>query len=682
MLKFIRKFSAVLMLVIMNMHPVLNAGPKEAFSQAELPSLETMVIQDEKDSSAPVLLEADQLFTGSNRKIIIPLQVSNLEQLQDILEKTVSIQIKSSGGLGDHSSMSIRGSSSQQVHVYLDGIPLNQGSQSTVDLSAINLKQLEAVEIFQSNAPMRLGSSPMGGAINLISRRSAKEPSGSIQLSGGSFSTYAASFQASLPQSKWRSWIQAEWLESDGDFSYLDNRRTPNDDSDDIWKTRHNNRLEQKSAFVKVQTGKKNAGLWDYSLRILDKEKGLAGRANNQSESVTSSQQIQHLQVSHSNWQIAGPLSKLLIQSDLLFNTDRYQDLAGASGELGLGKQDNQNQTHSGGLNFHLEKLLGDHLLELSQQLRYEAYLPHDNLFAIQPPDSKRQNLYTGIQDTWTLSADSLLDASLRWSYLKNELYRELPGQTTISNNKNEHSVDWHLGASKKLTPSLKIKSNVSRATRHPDFSELFGNRGVVEGNDQLVSERSLNLQMELQWQPEISKLSLIQKPFFSIALFQHNQKNLIQTLYDARGVGHPENIGESSVKGLELEHRSTCFGFLEVDAGVALLEPQIEKGLLPFESGKQIPGIYKRNSYLKLKAQHSSLQVEWEIQGSEEMYYDRNNLIKAADKLSHNAKCSWSYRSMELAIQVKNITEDRQEDFNGWPLPGRSWLMSYRRSF
>ena len=53
------------------------------------------------------------------------------------------------GGLGDFSAVSIRGSSTRQVQIHLDGIPLNPDGSSSVNLSELPLQAFERVEVYR-----------------------------------------------------------------------------------------------------------------------------------------------------------------------------------------------------------------------------------------------------------------------------------------------------------------------------------------------------------------------------------------------------------------------------------------------------------------------------------------------------------------------------------------------------
>ena len=74
-------------------------------------------------------------------------QSSDLTHLIDSASGTTIVQL---GGLGDFAGLSIRGSSLQQVEIFLDGIPLNPDGASTVNLAELLLWAFQRIEIYRS----------------------------------------------------------------------------------------------------------------------------------------------------------------------------------------------------------------------------------------------------------------------------------------------------------------------------------------------------------------------------------------------------------------------------------------------------------------------------------------------------------------------------------------------------
>ena len=85
-------------------------------AQAEV-SLGTIIInadaQDDVNAQSP-----------SFSSIVKKDASSATDDVSSMIEKETSVQVKQSGGLGSFSSMSLRGASSNQVMIFLDGIPL------------------------------------------------------------------------------------------------------------------------------------------------------------------------------------------------------------------------------------------------------------------------------------------------------------------------------------------------------------------------------------------------------------------------------------------------------------------------------------------------------------------------------------------------------------------------------
>jgi vitamin B12 transporter len=80
------------------------------------------------------------------------------------------------GQLGSRSGQFIRGASSTQVLILLDGRPLNDlGLFGDFDLSEFTTDQVEQIEVLSGGGSTLYGSSAIGGVINIITRKPDKE---------------------------------------------------------------------------------------------------------------------------------------------------------------------------------------------------------------------------------------------------------------------------------------------------------------------------------------------------------------------------------------------------------------------------------------------------------------------------------------------------------------------------
>ncbi len=131
------------------------------------PVLERMVVQATRDTVAPNATT----FTRST------IEASGQRDLGDLLQITPGVVVTRSGGPGQPARVSIRGSSSNQVLILLDGVPLNSAISGAADLSAIPLENIERVTVLTGAQSARYGPRAMAGVIEIVTRRSQQERS-------------------------------------------------------------------------------------------------------------------------------------------------------------------------------------------------------------------------------------------------------------------------------------------------------------------------------------------------------------------------------------------------------------------------------------------------------------------------------------------------------------------------
>jgi len=114
---------------------------------------------------------------------------SRVDSVSDLLSESVGVQVRSFGGLGAFSTVSIRGATPNQVEFYLDNVLLNTANTSLVDAETVPLDNVERIEIYRGFAPLQLGAGSIGGAINLVTRQVAGETINRTSVSYGSYNT-------------------------------------------------------------------------------------------------------------------------------------------------------------------------------------------------------------------------------------------------------------------------------------------------------------------------------------------------------------------------------------------------------------------------------------------------------------------------------------------------------------
>ena len=111
---------------------------------------------------------------------------SGASNLGELLEGKAGIVVNRSGAGPGVASASIRGSSTNQVLVVIDGVRVNDSRQGGADLSLISTDSIEKVEILTTGASAIYGPDALGGAI-VITTKKTKENRLSAELSNVSY---------------------------------------------------------------------------------------------------------------------------------------------------------------------------------------------------------------------------------------------------------------------------------------------------------------------------------------------------------------------------------------------------------------------------------------------------------------------------------------------------------------
>jgi len=149
------------------------------------------------------LLEEIIVTTGTRTaKVLeetpVKTEVVTSKQIQQTHAKNVSEAIMYIPGLliketrKEGQSVSIQGFDSDRVLILLDGEPMTSSTGSTVDLTQLNIADIERIEVIKGASSALYGSQAMGGVVNIISKKPALGWKNSLTAEAGTYADKGA----------------------------------------------------------------------------------------------------------------------------------------------------------------------------------------------------------------------------------------------------------------------------------------------------------------------------------------------------------------------------------------------------------------------------------------------------------------------------------------------------------
>lgn len=578
-------------------------------------------------------------------EISLTPETSN-RSLSDLLNLLPGFRVTHYGVSGGFSTLSIRGSSPAQVLVLWNGVPLNLASTGVVNLSDLPMAGVERVQVFRGFAPADTGGSAMGGVVNLVSK--GFDQKFSYHASYGSFATNKESVFVPLK----RMWIAAATEGSSGRFHFNSDHGTPYNPADDFVDTRRNNGTRAAEVILRGSARLKSSDLI-YESDAYGRDQGLPGIYSNQATLARW-----HTGRWLSSVTLRRPTPTRLMSSTLYFHHQREKFLD-PKGEAGLLPQDNLYTTDA----------LGANLLYTSAPGRRQSWTTSVNLRDESFDSDRRIQGITDPTRRRTLAAVNIEDAIQRaggqWSLgVTAEAVRNRFDTTT-----RDAWFSWHAGYLRALSPRVSFKANVGVQNRKPSFSELFGDRGFVVGNPALRPERSLNFDAGLvKW----SKRALLQA-----TVFASWPQDLILFVQNSQYTVKPFNIERARIFGLEFGGSYTV---ARLRGSVEYTFQRAEDTSATFYRGNPLPGRPRQQLNLRLErpSRYGSPFYEFDFTGHN--YLDRANRVLNKGVRSHNLGLSGSRGSARWTLEVRNLFNALSSDVLAFPLPGRSFSLTYSR--
>ncbi|MFH1529231.1 MAG: TonB-dependent receptor [Pseudomonadota bacterium] len=608
-------------------------------------------------------LKHDQAAAGV---VLLPEDLDDPgETLPAVLDQQAGVRVTRLGGPAAFSTLSIRGSTGDQVLVIIDGIPLNAAAGGAVDLSRLPLGNLERIEVYRGTVPLCLGASAIGGAVSLATRR----PRGrelSVSAETGAFGARAARLFFGERQPRWDLALGLDYGGWEGGFPYLHDGGTRFDPTDDRSVQRRNNRADQLGALARggVQIG----GRW--RLDAVDwffwRDQGIPGLGQFETRRAGyfSLENLSALDLRGED--LAGMVDWRTTMS-LRWARSRFSDPLSEVGLAGGGADDT---TWAPGVRTHLAVTpLPWWKVDVAAGVRYERFEPLGAALSAAP--SERHRVDGGLETAFHVPAlDLLFIPSVRVEHADSR------GPAAAA-----AGTEWsgRVALVNESLPDLRVSISGGRGVRLPSLFELFGNSGRVLGNTGLRPETAWSADGGIVYSSTM--LPAGWKLRAEAFAFLSSVEDLIQFVQTAQNVAVAENVDRALLRGVELGLRADLLRHLRLSGNWTLLDARNTGGVAARE-GKDLPGRPASKWYARAEGyfreiphvRELSLYVdaEW-IAGN---FIDNANLVAVGDRFRLGLGLAARLRrpDLSLAVAAQNLTDERTMDLAGYPIPGRSW--------
>jgi iron complex outermembrane receptor protein len=619
----------------------------------------------------------------------------------DLIGATVGAHVRSLGGLGAFSSVSVRGLGSGQTAVYVDGVPLSRIASVTADLGRFDADAFDRVELYRGGAPVELGGAAQGGALNLVSPLGAG-PRGEhwhVSAGVGSFGArqLRAGYGAGDPETGRALLIDAGYSGATGDFIYFDDGGTNLDPSDDHDARRANNGYDQGDLAIRAG-GRRGAWHWRSSASALHKRQGVPGSAWAQAlhAALATTSGLASGELLGAPFGDDGPIIAQRAYAMIEGQTFRDPD-----NEVGLASNNRGYTTLAGGSTSSVRWQRGRHAGAAALELRGDWF--HDVDLDQARPVTRGLRVGGALalaDDVAFADGRVVISPALRLEAARTRptLDPNMPDVPRAAP-RTDLVPSPRLGGRVLIGSDVAIKGSAGWYARLPTVVELYGDRGFVVGSPGLRPETGPSADLGIVIAPTAAWQG-VDRILVEAAGFYAAPDDAIA--YVSAGlVARPLNLGPARVRGAELSVTGRAGGAVTLTGNYTLVDA-VQRSTQASANGKQLPGRPRHELYARADVAGKlgdRLWVLWsDLAWTAGSFLDQANLAAVPARTLVGAGAKLQLTSTLLAgVTIRNLADARIEqialdpaprpdltsvpraisDYGGYPLPGRAFYLS-----
>ncbi len=618
--------------------------------------------------------EAERVEGGTRFATAVDLRARGAlaESAGELLDEAPGLHVRRSGDGFAPQSMTLRGAPGAHLTVALDGVVLNDAASDGVDLALVPPALLERADVYRGGAPLRLGVSGLGGAVELVTRR---PHGGELSVTAGAGYGSFGARRASATVAGGGALAAVGYRGTDGTFPYHD--QGPTLRGAGVTRERSNNAADALDALARVCVGA-DPSRAPCALAVLGwRERQIAGPGTNPADGPHLTQH------------------RALLRLSAPFGTRGRRGEAWAAAVLRRDVFANVGAVPLYGAEPYVAR---------ASSASFEVGA--SGAFALGPVTfepvvrGRRESFAGGVQSVGDL-------AVARWSGLagvEGEArvgpLRVAPGagvevlaDVGAADASARALVTARLGASWAATSWLELRANGGWFERAPTLPELYGDRGFVRGNAALRPERARNADVGAVLHGASGGV----RARLEVAGYVRDVRDLIAFVQVNRAAFQAFNVSAAAVRGVEAQARASWGRRLEAVVSYAFTDARAA-GDVPVIGGKRVPGVPAHDLFAALTGRWSHARVgalvaRADVSFTSASWLEETNLDELAvpARTLVGASLAWEppfARGLSLGVTATNLLDVRTAtralpdgasalvpvvDFIGYPLPGRA---------
>ena len=658
---------------------------------------------------------------------VVAIEAQQLRNLNsnaaDMLARVSGVKMRETGGVGAETAINLNGFTGRHVRIFIDGVPMNEANAS-FRINNIPAELIERIEIYKGVVPVTFGADALGGAINVVTRKS-RYNYGNLSYTFGSFNTHKSTLNlGQFLTDNISVELNAYQNYSDNSYKvfteYLD-LQTGSYSKEKRWFKRFHDRYHNEAIIGRVNIfDEKWADKLSFALNYSQEDKQLQN-ANLMQKVFGGKYRKSH------NYSSSVEYEKKNILNGLSFfltgrydftttqNVDEEARRYSWTGEyepmVTRGESQLQNTIFEGKTGYitsHLDYQLNEkHFFQLTHTFSNYTRRNKNMLITNYTLDS---DFMRRINEKNISGFSYKFTPSERWNILAFGKYYNTAvtgpviisgqGSRAVYEEETHHTQAWGYGGATtyQLLKPLQVKLSYEKSFRLPTDNELFGDGDLEIGNYKLKPENSDNLNVNLSYQPAFKAHSLLVEAGFA---YRYIKDYIIRSIISAganEGSAGSRNHGKVLNMGVDATLRYFYKDVFSVGGNLSYMnlrnkEEFTETGRLSAIYNDRLPNM----PYLfgnadatcnigSLIAKHDKLSLNYNLFFTEEFFtswQSEGTKIKVPRQLSHDVSLTYytPNKRLSLSVEAKNITDELLYDNYSLQKAGRAFYakLSYR---